>query len=304
MSEDEDQDVVGPIVNLPDNDDARRARYKQVATVDTTLSRKRKAEYVIELNLKGVRDAPSNVRICCDLHDGAKELIDTLHPPTTIERPPCAPRRSPLKDYNASAAYMELKDFLHNWRVSKVLEKFGQGLANFGHHNAKRNAHAALTIARSGILSISSERETKWDGTEVFGDEVLALIRQVHPPFTSDPLPSAASSATVQAGPRKERTCSACGGTGHIQVPSLAPPKARESAAAKENVPRTSSTYRLANIMPPPIAIPSRPVPSTSIPSGSVSAPASGSRQRYDILASPAQTTPRTVFAVSALQRS
>lgn len=48
MSEDEDQNVVGPIADLPDNDDARRARYKQVATVDITLSKKRKAEVLLE----------------------------------------------------------------------------------------------------------------------------------------------------------------------------------------------------------------------------------------------------------------
>lgn len=121
---------------------------------------------------------------------------------------------------------MELKDSLHNWRVSKVLDKFGQGgLANFGPGIVMQNETLTRIVDCAHHSKIRNtldlKRETKWDGAEIFGDEVLALIRQVHPslsPFTSDPLASAASSATVPAGPRKERMCSACGGTGHISA--------------------------------------------------------------------------------------
>lgn len=172
------------------------------------------------------RCAVQRSQLCCDLHDGAKVLIDALHPPTAIERPLCAPRRSPLKDYVATASDMELKDLLHNWRVSQVIGKFGQGgLANFGPGIVMQTETLTRIVdcAHHGKIknTLDLKRETKWDGADTFGDDVLALIRQVHPslsPFTSEPLPSATSSVTAQDGLRKERTCSACGGTGHIRT--------------------------------------------------------------------------------------
>lgn len=49
MSEDEDQDVPRPVAAYPDNDDARRARYKQTAEHEVKIgTKKRKADVLLE----------------------------------------------------------------------------------------------------------------------------------------------------------------------------------------------------------------------------------------------------------------
>lgn len=173
-----------------------------------------------------MRCAPKTSRICCDLHDGAKALIDTLYPPATIARPPPEPRRSSLKDFVATPSDMELKNFLNNWRVSKVLDQFGQGgLMNFGPGVVMQNETLTRIVDCAHHDKINSiadlKNETKWDGADVHGEEVLDLIRKAHPPppppFTTVPLPqhSGTSSGPLPKAKRDIR-CGACGEKGHM----------------------------------------------------------------------------------------
>ncbi|KAI0694634.1 hypothetical protein BC835DRAFT_1306252 [Cytidiella melzeri] len=176
------------------------------------------------------RCAIKTPRLCCDLH-GAKALIDALHPPTTVERLPGDSKRSRLKTYTTAPADMELKESLHQWRTAKTIEKYGHGgLADFGPGVVIPDAMLARIVdcAHHGKIESTEDlvRETKWAGVEVYGDEVLQLIRQVHPParppaFTTvelrDSRTSDSTPEVTALAPKAQRKCGACRQTGHTR---------------------------------------------------------------------------------------
>ncbi len=174
-------------------------------------------------NVKGcARCAVKRPRLCCDLHDGVKALIDALHPPATIKPPPSKPRRSAVKDFVATPADMDLKHALHQWRVSKVMEEYGQGgLASFGPGVVMPNETLSRIVAcvhEDKIKDVQDvQRETKWCGVEDYGQEVLDIIQQLRPPssaLTTTPLPMPDPSKTG-AKPKRVVKCGACGQEGH-----------------------------------------------------------------------------------------
>ncbi len=117
---------------------------------------------------------------------------------------------------------MDLKHALHQWRVSKVIEEYGQGgLSSFGPGIVMPNETLSRVIAcvhNSKIKDIQDlQRETKWCGVEDYGQEILDIIKQLRPStsaLTTTPLPMP---DLTKAGSKSKRVsrCGACGQEGH-----------------------------------------------------------------------------------------
>ncbi|KAF8869618.1 hypothetical protein BD779DRAFT_1479631 [Infundibulicybe gibba] len=103
-----------------------------------------------------------------------------------------------------SAAELNLRDALEEWREAGTLERYGW---------THLNDLGPTLIMPLGILNSIIDSETQWDGVDRYGDEIVALISRICPrpsvqtPLTT-PMPPRQSSSTHGLNTKPDPTSS------------------------------------------------------------------------------------------------
>lgn len=161
--------------------------------------------------------------VCCELCQ--PRLFEDFAISDPKLRPKRPRNRSTIKDYKIGRYDMELRNALNEFRENQTIKKFGLSrLKNSGPGLIMPDAVLQRIVDCAHMLKIRSKEdlqiETRWSRTELFADDILALI-DVHRDPSAAPKPPIqqmqpeASADSSTPAPFRVVTCSRCHMQGH-----------------------------------------------------------------------------------------
>ncbi|KAK6977491.1 hypothetical protein R3P38DRAFT_2810042 [Favolaschia claudopus] len=175
--------------------------------------------------------------------------------------------RSRIPNYSADASDMALRAALHSFRKSRTAEVFGP--FHFRKHGAggimaNEVLDRIADCAHFHKIQTTADlaRETDWHRITEDGTQILALITQHRPiPVPAAPTPRPLlplnTNTPVYSTP-KNRKCSKCGLSGHIEMPKIQSPYIWETRIY--NGEHATDTYKLSIYVSGLLAAPIQPI--------------------------------------------